>query len=241
MKIMQQENQLKDNPPLLLKVKDKSGQQGLITDFYDSEAASIILAKGESKSILVITALKADKRSQIYGRPVRNSVAFISADEKDLQKIADRASHNWDAITAEIDRAVNFDDEYGFKVDRQLIEEYIKNILKQDLSDNLSNIQVIYLNIEEEIKKKEGTREYSYDTNQINSDPWDSNFDSINLGKKGRDSVKKGQENDINDIVELLLGKGIEVSLMKDFLSGINNQIRGIDKITNVSAFLQNS
>ncbi len=37
--------------------------------------------------------------------------------------------------------------------------------------------------------------------------------------------------------MELLLGKGIEVSLMKDFLSGINNQIRGIDKITNVSAF----
>ena len=154
MKILQQENQLKDNPPLLLKVKDKSGQQGLITDFYDSEAASIILAKGESKSILVITALKAGKRSQIYGRPVRNSVTFISEDERDLQKIAARASHNWDAITAEIDRAVDFDDEYGFKVDRQLIEEYIKNILKQDLSDNLSNIQVIYLNIEEEIKKK---------------------------------------------------------------------------------------
>ncbi len=154
MKILQQENQLKDNPPLLLKVKDKSGQQGLITDFYDSEAASIILAKGESKSILVITALKAGNRSQIYGRPVRNSVAFISEDERNLQKIADRASHNWDAITAEIDRAVDFDDEYGFKVDRQLIEEYIKNIIKQDLSDNLSNIQVIYLNIEEEIKKK---------------------------------------------------------------------------------------
>ena len=157
LKIIQTENQLQDNPPLLLQVKDKNGQAGLITDFYYSEAPSIVLARGNNKSILVITALVAADRSKIYGRTIRNSLAIITPDTQLLQKIADRASLHWEDFTHQIDRAVKFDEESGFKVDLPTIESYIKNISPSSLSsDNLTKIiQVIDLDIAEgELKKK---------------------------------------------------------------------------------------
>lgn len=153
MKIITEENQIKENPPLLQTVTDINGKQGFITDFYYSEEPSIILAKGNNTSILVITALKAGKRSEIYGRPIRNSLVFISESKQNLEKISNEALYNWNSMTEQIDRAVNFDDELGFKVDRQLIEQYIQNLDNPTSSKNATKIHIVDLYIEE-VKKK---------------------------------------------------------------------------------------
>lgn len=156
-KIIQTENQLPDNPPLLVPVKDKNGQAGSIVDFYYSEAPSIVLARGKDRSILVIAALVASDRSKIYGRTIRNSIALITPDIQLLEKIAARASHHWEDFTHQIDRAVTFDEESGFKVNLSTIESYIENISPAARgSDDLTKIiQVIDLEIvEAELKKK---------------------------------------------------------------------------------------
>ncbi len=157
LKIIETGDRLQDNPPLLVQVKDKNGREGLITDFYYSEAPSIVLARGNSKSILVITALVATDRSKIYGRTIRNSLAIITDDTKLLKTIADRASQHWDDFRHQIDLAVKFDEESGFNVDLPTIKSYIKNITPSNsTSDKLTKIiQVTDLNIaEEELKKK---------------------------------------------------------------------------------------
>ena len=155
-KIIQTENQLQDNPPLLIQVKDRNDREGLITDFYYSETPSIVLARGNHKSILVITALQASDRSKIYGRAIRNSIAIITPDTQLLQKIAERASHYWDDFTEQIDRAVKFDEQSGFKVDLTQIKSCIDKIRDSTASDKLTNIiQITDLEIaSEELKKK---------------------------------------------------------------------------------------
>ncbi|MDJ0728328.1 MAG: hypothetical protein QNJ38_24815 [Prochloraceae cyanobacterium] len=156
LKIVQTDDHLPDNPPLLVQVEDENGQSGLITDFYYSETPSIVLAKGQDRSILVITALLAGDRSKLYGRTIRNSIAIVSPKTELLQKIAARAAQNWDDFTDRIDRAVNFDDESGFKVDLPQIKSYLdnNNESSQTLDDLTKIIEIIELNIAEEVKKK---------------------------------------------------------------------------------------
>ncbi|MBD2778881.1 hypothetical protein [Iningainema tapete] len=129
------DNQSEDIPPLLKEqINTKKGKKVYLSDLYESHDHSIVLAKDDSKLLLLVTALKAIERSKLYGRGVRNSVAFIGEyceDEPVLRIIAANALKDWESFRHIIDKAVYFDKNEGFLVDIESINKYIENVTNE--------------------------------------------------------------------------------------------------------------
>lgn len=103
-----------------------------ITDLYESQDPSIVMARDKGELLLLVTALDAVDRTRIYGRQVRNSVAWVTQESQEnkqlLTKIATQAKQEWEYLRKVVDDAVDFDDKYGFRVNRQMIEHYIEYV-----------------------------------------------------------------------------------------------------------------
>ncbi|MDD1421903.1 PT domain-containing protein [Dolichospermum sp. ST_sed1] len=90
--------------------------------------------------MLLIYWLRTKERSFQYGRPVYNSLALVSEDEKDnllLQMLASEALKDWEKFAEKLDSFVKWDqdNEHGFKVEESQLLEYIQN----QKSKNLDN------------------------------------------------------------------------------------------------------
>lgn len=98
-----------------------------INELIQSESPSVILARFEEKLILLITSLEASERKDFQGRTIRNSVAWIgedtAANEQKLRAIASGALRDElrENLRAEIDRAVTFDSDRGFKINLEAL------------------------------------------------------------------------------------------------------------------------
>lgn len=97
-----------------------------VTEMIDSKTPSIVLARSDGELLLYVTALKAkDERADLFGRPVRNSVAWTFQDSDDNERIirslAVRALKG--ELESEIDEAVNGGGEYGFEVSFKKISQ----------------------------------------------------------------------------------------------------------------------
>lgn len=97
-----------------------------VTDMIDSKTPSIVLARSDGELLLYVTGLKAkDERADLYGRPVRNSVAWTFQDSDDnervIRSLAVRALKG--ELESVIDEAVNVGGEYGFEVSLKKISQ----------------------------------------------------------------------------------------------------------------------
>ncbi|MBR8839277.1 MAG: hypothetical protein DSM106950_36075 [Stigonema ocellatum SAG 48.90 = DSM 106950] len=158
-----QDLQSKEIPPIL---KNKINTKVYLTDLYESHDPSIVLAKDGSQLLLLVTALKAIKRSKDYGRGIRNSVAFIGEYpeyEPVLRIIAANALEEWESFRHKIDEAVEFDQNLGFKVDFDSIKNYVEDVKnkvkdgvfeKPDLTRKIANNNVLKKNeLAQELRK----------------------------------------------------------------------------------------
>lgn len=132
-KLTQKGEHIREIPTILQEAHDKN--KGRLTDQYDSHDPSIILAEHGQEILLLVTALKANERTEIYRRQVRNSVAIVTSrkDKPVLEKILNHIRCNWEDFRAKIDHAVTFDNDqncYGFKVNRQGLIDYFEQIKK---------------------------------------------------------------------------------------------------------------
>jgi hypothetical protein len=101
-------------------------------DLIESEAFSVVLARNSDKLLLLVTGLKANKRKDYQGRPIRNSVAWIGQDSEEnectLRTIAARALLG--SLEKVIDSAVEPGGEKGFQVSFEKIQN-----LSEDATD----------------------------------------------------------------------------------------------------------
>lgn len=110
------------------------------SDFYKPDTPAVLLARNNQKLMLLIYWLRTKQRSFQYGRPVYNSLALVSEDEKDnllLQMLASEALKDWEKFAEKLDSFVKWDqdNEHGFKVEESQLLEYIQN----QKSKNLDN------------------------------------------------------------------------------------------------------
>lgn len=110
----------------------ENGTNVRLTDLYESQEPTIVVARDRRELLLLVTALEATERTRVYGRQVRNSVAWVMQYSKEnkqlLINIAAHVRQNWDYLRKAIDEAVEFDDLDGFKVNRKLINKYFKYV-----------------------------------------------------------------------------------------------------------------
>ena len=104
-----------------------------LTDLYDSQEPTVVLVREREELLVLVTALEASDRTKIYGRQVRNSVAWVTQkfDKKNpeiLSNIAAYVTENWDYLRKTIDEAVDFDERDGFRVNREPIAEYFEYV-----------------------------------------------------------------------------------------------------------------
>ena len=126
----------------------ENGSKVRLTDMYESQEPSIVMARDNGELLLLITALEAMERTKVYGRQVRNSVAWVTQDSEVNKKIASKvaayAKENWENLRKIVDEAVDFDDKDGFRVNREPLEKYIEdaaNINRQDDSIKISSVE----------------------------------------------------------------------------------------------------
>ncbi|MBD2481820.1 hypothetical protein [Planktothrix sp. FACHB-1365] len=137
-KVTQEGQHIREIPTILQEAHDKN--KGRLTDQYDSHDPSLVLAEHGQEILLLVTGLKANERTEIYRRQIRNSVAIIASpkDKPILEEILNHIQCNWETFRAKIDNAVTFDDDqnyYGFKVDRDLVKKSIQEIRETPISD----------------------------------------------------------------------------------------------------------
>lgn len=136
LKIISSEDPLQEIPPLIKdELSTKAGKVKL-TDLYESQAPSVVLARNGGQLLLLVSGLKAKQRSKDYGRVVRNSIAFVSEDEFILQRIAVDILEDWENFRKKIDDAVTFiDDKWGFQVEHKPINDYVDSVKEKVRAD----------------------------------------------------------------------------------------------------------
>jgi len=102
-----------------------------VTKLIDSESPSVVLAKLNSKEILLlITGIEPDERVDFLDRQIRISVAWVGliSDELFLKNLAVRAlqAEEQHYFTAEINQAVPLGGEYGFHIDSEKMQQLIE-------------------------------------------------------------------------------------------------------------------
>jgi len=120
-----------------------------------------LFLEDEDKFILLITELKADDRTKIYGRKVRNFIVIISENEKLLKGIFNYVKYNWKEFEKEIDTHIDFDAKNGFIVKKfgELIKylEGLENENKgsqSEISKEIENVEELYIIPSEEEKTR---------------------------------------------------------------------------------------
>ena len=96
-----------------------------VSNLIQSESPSLVLARYDEELLLLLTGMEAKERTDLRGRKIRNSVAWVGADSEDneqkLRAIA--ASFLQDLLSEDIDKAVKFGGQYGFEVSEPAILE----------------------------------------------------------------------------------------------------------------------
>jgi hypothetical protein len=84
----------------------------------DTQSYSILIGRKSSRLILLVTGMKSSQRKDYRGRTLRNSIAFITEEnrvtEKTIRKIAVVALN--DKLSTIIDEAIKSGGQYGFEV-----------------------------------------------------------------------------------------------------------------------------
>ncbi len=138
--------------PRILKEASRidNGSKVRLTDLYESQEPTLMIARDKGELLLLVTALEAVERTKVYRRQVRNSVAWVTEDTEEnkqlFNKIATQAKQEWEYLRKVIDGAVDFDDQNGFIVNRELIQHYVE-----------------YVDYVEDVDRfEEGDREYDF-------------------------------------------------------------------------------
>ncbi len=89
-----------------------------VNELIQSESPSVVLARYDSKLLLLVTGLEASERTDFRGRKIRNSVAWVDEDcEENEEKFRGIAVYALRGLLKDdIDKAVKFGGEYGFEV-----------------------------------------------------------------------------------------------------------------------------
>lgn len=170
-KIISQDNQPREIPLLLrAATRIENGIQIRLTDKYDSQEPTVVLAQVNNELLLLITAIAAIERTKIYGYQVRNSVALTSpySDENKqlLRKIVAQVKQNWEELRNAIDEAVQSDSDAGFRVNPERIKQYIGNVQNQVSDSKVSpqnpKIKVIWWGISEQVEKGDAKKNPQY-------------------------------------------------------------------------------
>ncbi|MFB2837575.1 hypothetical protein [Floridanema evergladense] len=162
-KIINNENQPREIPLILKEaIRIEKGSTVRITDKYNSQKPSVVLANHKGKLLLLLTALEAMQRTKIYGRQVRNSIALVTIhspeNEQALREIVNFAEQDWESVRRAIDEAVTTNSENGFEVNRELIEQNLL-INKLENSGNSSSIKPNVFSWEMSDKAEEGSNQ----------------------------------------------------------------------------------
>ncbi len=107
----------KTDPP------NKISDYNEISDYLDTEDSSLILVRAKEKLILAITGLKSG-RTDNRTRTIRNSVIWQGnkSEENQLHSLVIQYLENKDNFAKQIDEAVKFEPEKGFKIDGKIPE-----------------------------------------------------------------------------------------------------------------------
>ncbi|NER40023.1 MAG: hypothetical protein F6J93_39860 [Oscillatoria sp. SIO1A7] len=96
-----------------------------VSHLIQSESPSLVLARYDRELLLLLTGMEAKERTDLRGRKIRNSVAWVVEDsEENEQKLrAIAANYLQELLSDNIDKAIQFGGEYGFEVcDRAILE-----------------------------------------------------------------------------------------------------------------------
>ncbi len=135
-------------------IKDNSQEwveePGLVTDFkhlLQTESPSILIVRKNNQLILLVTGMKASKRKDYRGRPIRNSIAFIADDdesgEQSICGIAVQALR--DELENVIDKLIVEGEKCGFKVAFKIFIQKTENTLTiyfKELDKNVEKLCV---------------------------------------------------------------------------------------------------
>jgi hypothetical protein len=161
-KIISQDNQPREIPRILREAtRLENGIQIRLTDKYDSQEPTIVLAQDSNELLLLATAMEALERTKIHGYQVRNSVALTTPysyeNEQLLRKIVVQAQQNWEELKNAIDEAVQSDSDAGFGVNPQRIKQYIGKVQNQVSDSKVSpqnpQIKVVWWGISEHVRE----------------------------------------------------------------------------------------
>lgn len=130
-----------------------------LTNIIDTEFPCLILDRDHDKAILCITALKSS-RTDNRTRTICNSVIWIGDqnDEKKLQSLVIDYLKNTQEFSNEIDKAITFEPENGFKVDMNKIplgdESKLSNLRPlQDDKSKIGNFEKLKSELLRELKQ----------------------------------------------------------------------------------------
>ena len=116
----------------------QTGEKGILTDFYNSEYPSLILLELETEKLgILLTGLKAIKRTKIYRRRIRNSLALIAENQQENQEIEnifEVARYHGELLQEIMDYVVDFDAKLGFIVSLNQLKEKLNHIENDALS-----------------------------------------------------------------------------------------------------------
>jgi hypothetical protein len=170
-KIISQDNQPREIPRILrVATRPEKDIQIRLTDKYDSQEPTVVLAQDGKELLLLVTALAALERTKIHGYQVRNSVALTTPysyeNEQLLRKIVVQVKQNWEELRNAIDEAVQADSDAGFRVNPERIKQYIGNVQNQVSDSKVSpqnpEIKVVCWGISEQVEKGEAKKNSQY-------------------------------------------------------------------------------
>lgn len=170
-KIISQDNQPREIPRLLRAATCiENGIQIRLTDKYDSQEPTVVLAQVGNELLLLVTAIVAIERTKNHGYQVRNSVALTTtySDENKqlLRQIVVQVKQNWEELRNAIDEAVQSDSDAGFRVSPERIKQYIGNVQNQVSDSKVSpqnpQIKVVWWGISEQVEKGDAKKNPQY-------------------------------------------------------------------------------
>ncbi|MBD2294330.1 hypothetical protein H6G06_12745 [Anabaena sphaerica FACHB-251] len=116
-----------------------------VYQLIQSEVFSLVIGRYSNKLLLLITGIEASERADFRDRKIRNSVAWIGDDSEDneqkIRVIAAAALRDElrETLRSEIDQAVIFDDEQGFKVEGDISKLSVEEVINiRDFPGNIN-------------------------------------------------------------------------------------------------------
>ncbi|MGM3304891.1 hypothetical protein ACSQ6I_02725 [Anabaena sp. WFMT] len=117
-----------------------------VYELIQSEVFSLFIGRYGSHLLLLITGLDASERVDFRDRKIRNSVAWIGEDseenEQKIRAIAAAALRDElrETLRTEIDQAVIFDHDHGFKIEADISKLSVEEVINiRDFSANTNH------------------------------------------------------------------------------------------------------